>query len=85
MPRKLGQPSPKLETAQANFDHEAWLADAIVDLKVNPYELIWHYLWAALLRHGTLSDAARITSTPRRTVQRILSTRRPLPSPPEGR
>lgn len=68
--------SPKHTAKEAQFDHEGWLAAALIDLKVNPYDLLWHYLWAAFLRHGAVSTTAEYLNVQRRTVQRVLDQKR---------
>ena len=48
---------------------------ALLDCKMNPYDLLRHYVHAALKTHGTVSAAARAVGIPRKTMQRILEKR----------
>lgn len=57
---------------------EAMVRSAAATLTLNPYQLVWHYCRAALHRHqGNVSATARDLRMHRRTLQRILSQRRP--------
>lgn len=57
---------------------EAMVRSAAATLTLNPYQLVWHYCRAALDKHqGNVSATARALGMHRRTLQRILTQRRP--------
>lgn len=47
----------------------------LLDCKMNPYDLLRHYVHVVLKTHGTVSAAARAVGLPRKTMQRILEKR----------
>lgn len=51
------------------------------ELDAHPDYLLWHYLRAAIVKHGNISAAARALSMHRRTVQRIIGKNCPPPHP----
>jgi ActR/RegA family two-component response regulator len=56
-------------------EHRQAIITATAAFDQNPYDLVRHYVHAALKHHGNISDAARALNLPRRTVQRILAKR----------
>lgn len=66
-PRRLHQPPD---------NHIEIISAALVDFNVNPYRILWHYLWAAFKHYdGNISLTGERLSLPRRTVQRKLLER----------
>lgn len=60
--------------------HEVATA-AVAALDVHPDFLVWNYVRAAIVKHGTISEAARALSMHRRTLQRVISKNCPPPRP----
>jgi ActR/RegA family two-component response regulator len=53
------------------------LTAAIINFDVNPYRLMWLYVWGAFEHHGDkVIVAAERLDTPRSTIQRIMHQKR---------
>lgn len=62
-------------------EHVAVTSRALSELNVNPDYLLWHYVRGAIVRHGSISEAARQLSMHRRTLQRIIMKKCPPEHP----
>lgn len=59
------------------MSHRVAMEAALEGLDAHPDWLIWHYVHAAVERHGDISKAARALGMHRRTLQRVLHKRCP--------
>lgn len=69
--------SPNRLSTYTLEQHQEILRAAIESCDMNPYRITWHYLRAAMLKHGNVSRAADRLGLHRRTAQRILAKKEP--------
>lgn len=71
----MSSPSPSNPTLAEN--NHAIAMGCVEVLGAHPDYLLWHYVRAAVVHHGSISQASKVLHMHRRTVQRIVGRKCP--------